>query len=122
MAIPARLTSDGGTANPAAAKHCGPVRHRLAILRSKSSTAQEGAARKDHAGPPPISCVRASEVERQPGRHSPDCCAADRVVIGVAATELIAMPARAKAVVRTLVLREFCANEVPACPLVEAVF
>jgi hypothetical protein len=48
--------------------------------------------------------VRASEVERHPGGRSLDCRAADRVVVGVATTDLVAVTAGPETIMRARTL------------------
>src|SRR5579871_173976 len=71
--------------------------------------------------PPPSSKWRRSEIERHAARDGFEGSAADRVVGGIAAADLVAVAACTETVMRTLPLRELCCHNVPARPVVEVI-
>src|SRR6202043_1695495 len=71
---------------------------------------------------PPSSRTRwRSEVERHPRGRSFDCRASDYVVGGIATTNLVAVAARTKTIMRARALIEQGADNVPTGPVVEVV-
>src|SRR5581483_9653606 len=71
--------------------------------------------------PPPSSNWRRSEIERHAARDGLERRTADRVVGRIARANLIAVAARAEAVVSPCPLRELGRHDVPARPVVEVV-
>src|SRR5947209_16739594 len=64
---------------------------------------------------------RALEVERHPCGRSSDRSTADRVVLRIAATDLVPVAAGAETVMRAYALIDLGADDVPAGPIVEVV-